>query len=359
FGRSGDLVPTFSISGTITLNGSGLAGVTVSAGGSSATTGVNGTYTIPGVAAGTYAVTPSRSGHLFTPTSQNVTVTSANVSGINFTAAVDNTAFSISGRVTSGASGVGGVTVSAGGSSALTGADGSYTIGGLTSGSYTVVPSRTGYTFTPVSRAVTLGPSATGVDFTGSGVPAAPSNLTATVQPGSDLPIQLSWTDNAGNETGFKVEVRTAATSYVEIGGPAIPANTTQILVTGAARNTQYFFRVRAYNGVGNSGYSNEAPVTTPPFPPKAPKQLTAKALSSTSIALKWKDKSTDETAFKIEAAPVGGAFQQIGTVGANTTTATVTSLKPNTKYQFRVRATNAGGDSGYSNTAKKKTKAQ
>ena len=43
-------------------------------------------YTISGLAAGTYTVTPTKSGCTFSPASTSVTITSANVTGKNFTA---------------------------------------------------------------------------------------------------------------------------------------------------------------------------------------------------------------------------------------------------------------------------------
>ena len=77
---------TYSISGTITLNGSGLSGVTVTAGSASATTGTTGAYTISGLPNGSYTVVPSKTGYTFTPTSIAVTISGANQTGKNFTA---------------------------------------------------------------------------------------------------------------------------------------------------------------------------------------------------------------------------------------------------------------------------------
>jgi hypothetical protein len=58
------------------------------------------------------------------------------------------------------------VIVSAGaGGSATSGADGSYTVTGLNGGTYTLIPSKSGYTFSPASRAVTVPPDASGLDF--------------------------------------------------------------------------------------------------------------------------------------------------------------------------------------------------
>jgi hypothetical protein len=78
---------SFSISGTVTSGGQGLAGVVVSDGTRSATTSASGTYTISGVPSGTFTLTPSRAGFTFTPATRSVTVSSANVTGRDFTAA--------------------------------------------------------------------------------------------------------------------------------------------------------------------------------------------------------------------------------------------------------------------------------
>ncbi len=79
---------TYTVSGTVTTSaGAGIAGVTVSAGSASATTGSTGAYTLTGLANGTYTLTPSLSGYTFSPTTRSVTVNGANVTGQNFTGA--------------------------------------------------------------------------------------------------------------------------------------------------------------------------------------------------------------------------------------------------------------------------------
>src|SRR6266566_1643669 len=78
---------TFSISGTITpVAGASGATVTLS-GAASATTTANssGAYTLSGLTSGSYTITPGNAGYTFTPPSQSVTVSGANVSGANFT----------------------------------------------------------------------------------------------------------------------------------------------------------------------------------------------------------------------------------------------------------------------------------
>jgi len=79
---------TFGISGTISPTTGG-AGVTVTlSGAAAATTTTNGAgaYIFAGFANGSYTVTPTGQGFSYTPASQNVTVSAANVTGVNFTA---------------------------------------------------------------------------------------------------------------------------------------------------------------------------------------------------------------------------------------------------------------------------------
>jgi hypothetical protein len=62
--------------------------------------------------------------------------------------------------------------VSDGTRSATTDASGAYTISGLPSGTFTLTPSRTGFTFSPATRSVTVsGANLTGRDFTATAVP--------------------------------------------------------------------------------------------------------------------------------------------------------------------------------------------
>jgi serine protease AprX len=93
-------------------------------------------------------------------------------------------------------------------------------------------------------------------------VPTAPSNLTATAV--STSQINLSWADNSGNESGFRIErcKGTNCSNFAEIATVGVDATT--FSNTGLTKNTTYRYRVRAYNDGGNSGYSNTASATTP-----------------------------------------------------------------------------------------------
>jgi Galactose oxidase-like, Early set domain/Fibronectin type III domain/Kelch motif len=96
---------------------------------------------------------------------------------------------------------------------------------------------------------------------TASPTPRAPTNLTATAASSSQ--INLSWSDNSSNETGFKVERAKNGKAFKQIA--AVGANITTYADTGLRASTTYRYRVRAYNGAGNSNYSNIASATTNP----------------------------------------------------------------------------------------------
>jgi hypothetical protein len=107
----------------------------------------------------------------------------------------------------------------------------------------------------------------------------------------------------------------------------------------------------------GTSGGGGGGP--TPPAP-AAPSNLTATAVSSSQINLTWTDNSTNEDGFKIERCQGSSctSFSQIATVGANVTSFQNTGLSASTTYRYRVRAYNAGGDSGFSDIASATTDA-
>ena len=111
---------------------------------------------------------------------------------------------------------------------------------------------------------------------------------------------------------------------------------------------TLYYYRVCATNAAGDSAFSNEASGTTPMAKPTA---ATATAVSSSQINLIWIDNSVSETGYKIERKrTAAGTFAQIAQVGANVQSYHDTGLDHNTRYYYRVRATNGTINSDYSN---------
>jgi len=203
---SGSITPiNLSVGSTVTLT----QGATTVA---TTTVDATGSYTFSVAANGTYTVTPSRGGLSFTPPSQNVTLSGASVSGVNFTV-VSNLA--ISGLVTPTTLSAGStVTLTQGATTVATttlDASGNYTFSAVPYGTFTVTPSNTGIAFVPASRSVTVsGTSVTGVNFTatlsisGSITPAAQSiGSTVTLTQGTTT-VATTTADSNGNY-GFTV----------------------------------------------------------------------------------------------------------------------------------------------------------
>ena len=70
--------------------------------------------------------------------------------------------------------------------------------------------------------------------------------------------------DNAGNESGFRIErcKNPNCTSFAQI--TQVGAGVTTFGDTTVTKNTAYSYRVRAFNTAGNSAYSNTASAKTP-----------------------------------------------------------------------------------------------
>jgi predicted phage tail protein len=186
------------------------------------------------------------------------------------------------------------------------------------------------------------------VTATPGSAPSAPTNLAAVAN--ASERIALTWLDTATTESGFRIE-RSAVkiNNFTEIAtvGPNL---TTYVDDTGLSAGTKYFYRLRSFNGVGASAYSNTTSVTTP-TPPTAPSGLTTSQITSSQISLTWNDRSNNELGFKIYRSPDGITFVEVAAVGVNVRQYSDTGLAPATAFSFRVVAYNAIGNSAPSNT--------
>jgi hypothetical protein len=102
---------------------------------------------------------------------------------------------------------------------------------------------------------VTATPASTDLDITAvrSGVPTPPSNLTAQGGSGS---VDLTWTDNSGDEYYFEI-FRQVVYAYTFYDGAY--QDTESYTDTGAGEYSRLCYKVRAVNGYGASDFSNEA----------------------------------------------------------------------------------------------------
>ncbi|PDW04704.1 MSCRAMM family protein [Candidatus Viridilinea mediisalina] len=146
---------TYDVSGRVAeANGAGVAGVTISDGTRSTTTDAQGTYTLSDLPIGSYTLVVSHTDYSFAPTSRTISVTT-NLSGQDFTATL--LTYSVSGRITDpDGVGVADVMLSDGIRNVFTDIQGNYTLADVPVGSYTLTPERSGYTFTPNQRQLTV-----------------------------------------------------------------------------------------------------------------------------------------------------------------------------------------------------------
>ncbi|MCE0487935.1 S8 family serine peptidase [Ornithinimicrobium sediminis] len=181
--------------------------------------------------------------------------------------------------------------------------------------------------------------------------PSAPTALTASGVTTST--VDLSWTDTADNETGFRVErcEGAACTGFNEVG--TVGADVSSFTDTGLGAGTTYRYRVSAFNDVGASAWAGPVSATTeaapppPPSAPSAPTDVTAQATAKNKVSVTWTDTATDESGFRVERCTGAGctSFTQVGAPGADSTSYDDRGLRANTTYGYRVLAWNDSGE--------------
>jgi hypothetical protein len=240
---------TYNITGTI--SGAGGNGATVTLSGAatgSVTANASGAYSFTGLANGSYAVTPSKTGFVFTPSSQSATINGANVSGVNFSSTA--LTYSISGTISGSGGNNATVTLSGAGSGSTTSnSSGTFTFTGRANGTYTVTPSKSGFAFTPANQNVTVnGANVTGVNFTSTAlvpvVQLTPTSLTfASLAVGSTSAAQTVTLKNTGTAALSLTSITIAGTNP---GDFAQTNNCTSTLAINASCTVNVTFKPTA-----------------------------------------------------------------------------------------------------------------
>jgi hypothetical protein len=176
-----------------------------------------------------------------------------------------------------------------------------------------------------------------------------------------DTTATVTWTDN--NALSFKYLVTTTSYSnstynfsqHMSTTGVNTNSNTANL--TGLTENTAYKFYINPYQYTNNGfpigdtyGFGNDPPgyqtFTTSAETPDAPGTISITAKTDTTINTSWSAVS-GATGYKLyygtSSNPTSPGTTQSGT------TKNFTSLTAATTYYIRIKAYNAGGDSGYS----------
>jgi hypothetical protein len=90
--------------------------------------------------------------------------------------------------------------------------------------------------------------------------PSAPTGLGAVSPATVALQVVLSWIDTSNNEGAFKIERSTDNVNFAQID--VASANATTYTDTNVAAGTTYYYRIRATNDAGDSGYTAAASAT-------------------------------------------------------------------------------------------------
>jgi hypothetical protein len=183
----------------------------------------------------------------------------------------------------------------------------------------------------------------------------APTNLVATADTNV---ITIGWQDNSGNELGFIIERKLGDSLSVNpfIVIDSVGANVVGYADTTVGPNTTYTYRVKGFNSVGESGYSNMAQATTP-----IPVEFTSftASVSGREVFISWSTATeTNNSGFDIER-NLDGEWEKIGyREGKGTTTErsdyTFTDKFTYTSYKgiitYRLKQMDFDGTYSYSN---------
>ena len=150
--------------------------------------------------------------------------------------------------------------------------------------------------------------------------PAAPANLTANLV--SISRIDLAWSDQSNNESGFKIERAVNSSAFEQIAQTG--AGVTAFSDTGLAPGTGNAYRVRAFNAAGASAYSPGASATTPTdtTPPVFTSVSSAPDGTLTAVFSEPVEQASAENAANYSLD--GGAVVNAGTLAADGRTVTL-----------------------------------
>jgi hypothetical protein len=249
--------------------------------------------------------------------------------------------FQISGLVTSGGVPLQGVRMAVSSTKvAYTDSDGTYTLVGLAAGSYTVSAARENYSFSPFgfSNPVTVGPSRTGIDFSGSGGGGGGGTVTlsspangATYTAPANVFLSASATASSGQSV-IKVEFYQGATKLGE------DASSPYSYTWSGAPAGSYTLTARSSDSGGNMATSAPVAISINPAAPA----ITSQPQSQTVAA-------GANVAFSVSvtgSAPFTYQWRKGGTdiAGATSPTLALNNVQPLQAGSYSVVVANAAG---------------
>ena len=174
-------------------------------------------------------------------------------------------------------------------------------------------------------------------------VPGVPTNIQTAV---TSNEITLSWDETPYAES-YDIEImsgmdgeQTVTGEVYGIEGNIVHLTDTAYTFHGLKSNTEYQYRIRANNHVGEGDWSETISAVTGTNAPQAPGNLKAE-VDSTKVTLTW-DRIDNATSYEVNA---DGAIIDTG----EETICVHTNLEPNTEHKYKARAVNGDGKSQWS----------
>jgi hypothetical protein len=152
--------------------------------------------------------------------------------------------------------------------------------------------------------------------------------------------VDLAWTDNASNESGFTVERSPDGVTGWSVVSSSVAAGATSYRDSGLTASTSYSYRVKATNAAGGSAYSNVASVTTPAQSAVVFAESFAGADGSAWVSGRW----TGDTQTTASLDVLGGAgrmgFQNVSGARAQAKATMTATADTETLMSFRFPST-------------------
>ena len=229
-----------------------------------ATTDANGNYSFPGLANGSYTITPVKSGFIFNPSSTAITVSGADVSDTKFVATGNSASTSaVSGTVIGAVTENVLITLSGqGNATTRTNVGGNYSFTGLLNGNYTAAPSLDGFSFSPTTAQATINnANATFSNFISTQAQAATFSISGTVSGDTKQGVTVSL-----NGTSVTASTTTDAAGVYSFTGLANGNYTISTVKTGFTFNpnsTTVTVKSLSIKGIDFTATTSVAPTYT------------------------------------------------------------------------------------------------
>ena len=182
-----------------------------------------------------------------------------------------------------------------------------------------------------------------GLSPVGSVTPVVATNLTAPTALTATNPtpstVLLTW---SGTTVSQAVLVQRSLDGGLNWNTLATISGASTTYTDNVNRNTLYAYRLQASTFSATSPFTGSVALLTPPAEVAS---FLRTAISANTAELTW-TVSLGGTGYAIEQSKEGGPYAVVQQLAGGTTRTTITDLDTGTSYQFRVRATNAGGSS-------------